>query len=141
MYSLQNKNIFGYWFPIKLITVQKYPDIPPTLRCKNSRRCGTKNHTLIRGVGCFNSSRYKLYIDQSKEVEKHNKQVMGSQIVVEDKEVLTQLCPDCKLQIVQDLYPIQDADFVEASRKMYSKAVYSLATGKTFLSLSKIGIT
>ena len=48
----------------------------------------------------FNSSRYKLYIDQSREVEKHNKQVMGSQIVVEDKEVLTQLCPDCKLQIV-----------------------------------------
>ena len=43
------------------IEKKKYPEKPPTLKCRNVNRCGAKNHNFIIGVGCFNSGRWEKY--------------------------------------------------------------------------------
>ena len=64
----------------------KLPERPRTLKCKNRNKCSQYNHTLVRGIGCMNTKSWNEYIAKCKQVETHNKKIMGEDVTEDGGE-------------------------------------------------------
>ena len=81
---------------------------------------------LVKGVGCFNSSRYEAYVKEGKIIEEYNKRVRGISSVEVEKEVLSQICPDCSTQIPSDSNKLKCSRLLREHRKLCSEYPYSV---------------
>jgi hypothetical protein len=99
------------------------------LKCKNTRRCSTRNHTLVRGKGCFNSVKWEAYVEEGKNVKEFNDKLKGRGKVVdetEEEEIPKQLCPDCQETINSDKNKLKSSRLLREHRRLCPEHPYSV---------------